>query len=170
LGDRGFLTRNCHAAGNTAGRSHVRKLERSTWCDVRHRERAKKFVTNSKYSFLKLVVYARAHDVPLMRVDAFPSVGKGGRGKVLETPRHQPQPANKSRTTPARHLILSRKQLRQLRDIRCDPPHLIFGEQLGRRSAPQPMAVMTSARLAVTWPRSWSLSFWRISRSYSSDR
>jgi hypothetical protein len=22
----------------------------------------------------------------------------------------------------------------------------------------------------LTWPRSWSLSFWRISRSYSADR
>jgi hypothetical protein len=26
------------------------------------------------------------------------------------------------------------QQLRQLGDIRCDPPRLVFGEQLGRRS------------------------------------
>jgi hypothetical protein len=46
----------------------------------------------------------------------------------------------------------SAKALAAWRFVRCDPSRLIFAEQLGSRSAPQPMAVMTSARLAVTWP------------------
>jgi len=40
----------------------------------------------------------------------------------------------KSRTNPARDLILSQKQIRQLGDVRCDPSRLIFAKQLGRRA------------------------------------
>jgi hypothetical protein len=45
-------------------------------------------------------------------------------------------------------LFLAKQKLRQLRDIGSDPPRLVLGEQLGRRSLP--MATQQTARVTIT--------------------
>src|SRR6516165_3286207 len=45
-------------------------------------------------------------------------------------------------------LFLAKQKLRQLRDIGSDPPRLVLGEQLGRRSLP--MATQQTAQVTIT--------------------